>query len=327
MKDEILGILLKNRGSYISGEDISRKLNISRTAVWKYIGNLRQEGFGIKSVSNKGYCLDEVPDRLDEVLLRHCLDTGMLGRTMEVHEAIDSTNTRAKELAQAGAPHGTLVVAEEQTRGRGRLGRSWESPRGTGIWMSLILRPSFSPQFASRITVMAALAAVNAIDNITGLKASIKWPNDIIINSKKVCGILTEMQADPDLIEYAVLGMGINVNTEAFPPELENTAASLYLESGAKVDRCLLTARIVYWFEKIYDSYEATGDFTGILNEYREKCITLGRRVRVTGVSGEFEGIAGGLTGNCELVVVTGDGTEHTVLSGDVSVRGIAGYV
>ncbi|HHY83689.1 MAG TPA: biotin--[acetyl-CoA-carboxylase] ligase [Clostridiales bacterium] len=327
MKAKIQEILLKNQDSYVSGEEISRRLGISRTAVWKYINNLREEGFGIKSVPNKGYRLEKIPDRLDPVLLRHCLLTRKLGQAIEIHEAIDSTNTRAKELAQTGAPHGTLVAAEEQIKGRGRLGRSWESPPGTGIWMSLILRPSFPPRFAPRITVIAALAAVKAISSITGLDAAIKWPNDIIINYRKVCGILTEMQADPDLIEYAVLGMGINVNTESFPAELVNSATSLYLESGARTDRCRLLAGILGFFEGIYEKYEDTGDFTDILKEYKERCITLGQRVRVVSASGEFEGIAEGLTQDCELIVVSDNGMKHTVLSGDVSVRGICGYV
>lgn len=328
MKDRIFEILLKNRGRFVSGEDISRELGISRTAVWKSIRQLKEDGYGIDSVSNKGYCLTEVPDRLSEALLHFHLNTKKFGQYIELHDTIGSTNARAKELALESAPHGTLVAAEEQASGRGRLGRSWVSPPGMGIWMSLILRPSFLPQFAPRITVLAAMAVAQAIRSATGLQAGIKWPNDIIINGKKACGILTEMQADPDLIEFIVVGIGINVNTprDAFPAELMDSATSLAIESGAKLDRNHLLAELLGAFEALYDRFEKSGNFADILADYKEQCITLNRRVRVFSRTEEFEGTAVDLTDSCELMVRLDDGSMRTVLSGDVSVRGIAGY-
>ncbi len=313
----------------MSGEDISQELGVSRTAVWKNIGQLKETGFKIQSVSNKGYRLTSLVDKFEPALVQHYLTTKNFGRALEVHETISSTNSRAKELAQSGAAHGTLVVAERQSSGRGRLGRSWESPEGLGLWMSLILRPSFPPRFAPRMTVLAGLAVVQAISRITGLEAFIKWPNDIIINSKKLCGILTEMQADPDLIDYIVLGIGMNVNTqkEDFPIELRDSATSLKLEKGEHIDRCKLLAELLAVFEDLDNRYLKTGDFSEILNEYKEKCITLGRTVRVTGPTEAFEGTAVDLTDDFELIVETKSGESRKVFSGDVSVRGIAGYI
>lgn len=329
MRDQILTILLENQDSFVSGEDISQKLGVSRTAVWKTMGQLKESGFEMQSVPNKGYRLTSLPDKLEPALIQHYLTTKQFGRVIETHVTMDSTNTRAKELAQDGAAHGTLVTAEEQKSGRGRLGRSWESPRSLGLWMSLILRPSFSPRHAPQMTVLAGLAVVHTICKTTGLEAFIKWPNDIIVNSKKVCGILTEMQADLDLIDYIVAGIGINVNTpkEGFPRELRNSATSLKLELGAHIDRCRLSAELMAVFEGLYERCLAAGNFSEILNEYKSKCITLGRQVRVTGPSETFEGTAADLTDDFQLLVETKTGELRGVFSGDVSVRGIAAYL
>jgi len=347
VKDDILKILLKVKGEYISGEAISTTLGVSRTAVWKYINQLRKEGYTIKSVSNKGYCLSYIPNRLNKVLLQYFLKTISIGRVIELHDSIGSTNMRARELAHEGALHGTLVIANEQTQGKGRMGRVWISPPETGIWMSLVLRPSLSPQDAHRITVIAALSVSNAINIITGLKAEIKWPNDIIIGSKKVCGILTEIQTEPDIIEYVVLGIGINVNAKRddFPEELAHSATSLYIESektslyiesektslsiGSEkvIDRNALIVEILKSFESLYDHYEKTGDFTDILDTYKGRCVTLNKRVKVFGRVDEFEGTAIDLSNDCALLVKLDNGIVKRIISGDVSVRGIAGYI
>jgi len=329
LKDKTFRILLENRGKFVSGEKISEKLGVSRTAVWKYIGQLREEGCRIESVSNRGYCLTEVPDRLSRELIRSHLSTNIMGQSMDLHFSIGSTNARARELAQKGAAHGTLVAAEEQVSGRGRLGRVWVSPAGVGIWMSLILRPSFPPLHAPRITVLTALAAEDAIRKVTGWAAGIKWPNDIVLRGRKVCGILTEIQADPDRIEFVTVGIGLNANTrkEDFPVELSRTATSLFLESGKKVDRNLLLAEILNSFEKYYNRYVEKEGYAGLLAGYRKKCITLGKPVHVIGRTEEFDGTAVDLTEDCALVIRLADDTLRTVFSGDVSVRGAAGYV
>lgn len=329
MKDRILMILLQNKEDFVSGEEISKEIGVSRTAVWKAIEQLRDSGFEIDSRSNKGYRLIKMADKLNATVIGHYLNARTLGQVIEIHDSIGSTNNRAKELAQEGAVHGTLVAAEEQRSGRGRLGRAWSSPPKVGLWMSLILRPAFPPRFAPKMTVLAGLAVIRAINTITGLKAAIKWPNDIIINSKKLCGILTEMQAEPDLIEYVITGIGMNVNTlkENFPAEIRDSATSLFIEWGQKVDRCRLMAAILNELEVLYQEYESTTNFSGIIQEFKENCITLGRHVRVVSPAGEWEGEAIDLTEDCELVVKLADGTKRTVMSGDVSVRGIAGYL
>ena len=329
MRDRVLSILLENQNNFVSGEDISQSLGVSRTAIWKTMVQLKETGFEIQSVPNKGYHLTAIPDRLESSLIQYHLAAKVLGRNIEIHRTIDSTNQRAKVLAQEGAVHGTLVVSEEQTIGRGRLGRSWASPARLGIWMSLILRPSFPPEHAPRMTVLAGLAVTEGIHRITGLEAFIKWPNDIILNTKKVCGILTEMQADPDLIDYVVVGIGMNVNTTkaGFPPELRDSATSLKLEGKTTIDRCRLLAAVIDAYEEVYDIYVTTGDFSDIMKDYKKKCITLGRQIRVTGPTESFEGRAVNLTDDCRLVVETQTCENRIIASGDVSVRGIAGYL
>jgi biotin operon repressor BirA-like protein len=220
LRDEILGILMSSRDRYISGEVVSQKLGVTRAAVWKHIKRLKDEGFLIDSVPNRGYRLNGWPDRLESAVLKGLLHTEEIGRCLEVHSTIDSTNIRCKELALKGAPHGTLILAEEQQRGRGRLGRTWVSPEGTGLWMSLLLRPALVPSQAFRITMVAALAVARAIKNTSCVEAGIKWPNDIIMGGRKVCGILTEVQVEPEMVQYAVVGIGVDVllRNGAFPP-------------------------------------------------------------------------------------------------------------
>lgn len=329
MRNKILEILLDNKDNFISGESISERLNVTRAAVWKHIKTLQSEGFKIESVSRKGYRLVGIPDKLERVTLLHGMKTKVLGRTVEICESIDSTNSRAKELALLGYPEGTLVIAEEQLEGRGRLGRSWVSPAGKGIWMSLLLRPEIPPSAAPIITTLAALAVKRALEETSGLEVSIKWPNDIIIQNKKVCGILTEIHADIDIIHYVIVGIGINVNIEEkdFPEELLSSATSILIALGRKLDRIQLIQSIMKHMEDIYIDYIKTSDIGPILDECRKCSATLGRTVKVIGRGMEFSGKAVDLDEDGALLVLKDDGKLEKVLSGDVSVRGIAGYV
>ena len=329
MRDKILKILLDNKDEFISGESMSERLEVTRAAVWKHIKTLQSEGFKIESVSRKGYRLVGLPDKLERVTLLHGMETKALGRTVEIHEFIDSTNSRAKELALLGYPEGTLVVAEEQLKGRGRMGRSWISPAGKGIWMSLLLRPKIPPSSAPIITSLAALAVKRALEEVAALKASIKWPNDIILQNKKVCGILTEIHADIDIIHYVILGIGINANLdkEDFPKELLDSATSISIVLGRKVDRTELVQAIMKHMEDIYTDYIKKGDIGSILDECRKCSATLGRTVKVIGRDREFSGKAVDLDEDGALLVLKEDGEMEKVLSGDVSVRGIGGYV
>lgn len=329
MRDRILKILLDNKDNFVSGEAISEHLNVTRAAVWKHIKSLQAEGFKIESISRKGYRLIGIPDKLEMVTLLHGMETKTLGRTIEIHESIDSTNSRAKELALLGYPDGTLVIAEEQVKGRGRMGRSWVSPAGKGIWMSLLLRPEMPPNSAPIITTLAALAVKRALEETTGLVVSIKWPNDIIIQNKKICGILTEIHADIDVIHYVIVGIGINANIEKddFPEELLDSATSILIALGRKVDRVQLIQAIMKHMEEIYTDYIKSRDMGPILEECRKCSATLGRVVKVVGRNMEFSGKAIDLDEDGALLVLKEDGKVEKVLSGDVSVRGIGGYV
>ncbi|MFR5602481.1 MAG: biotin--[acetyl-CoA-carboxylase] ligase, partial [Lachnospiraceae bacterium] len=219
------------------------------------------------------------------------------------------------------------VVADCQTAGKGRRGRSWESPKGTGIWMSLVMRPKVPPMCASMLTLVAAMAVAKGIDQETGLDSRIKWPNDIVAGSKKVCGILTEMSAELDQIHYVVTGMGINVNMDQFPEEIRETATSLCLETGRKIDRGALIGAIMSAFEEYYKRYEEHQDLSDLMEEYNDKLANRNREVRVLASGGEYTGIALGIDKTGQLLVRREDGSVATVLSGEVSVRGIYGYV
>ena len=211
MKTEILRMLREADG-YISGQELCNKFGVSRTAVWKAINQLKEAGYEIDAVQNKGYILKAAPDIMNQNELKSIMNTSWAGQELLYFDSIDSTNTKAKELAEAGYPNGTLVVSDSQSAGKGRRGRSWESPSGTGIFMTLMLKPDINPNNASMLTLVAALAVAKAISEITGEKALIKWPNDIVMNGKKVCGILTEMSAQFDYINNIVIGIGINVH-------------------------------------------------------------------------------------------------------------------
>jgi BirA family biotin operon repressor/biotin-[acetyl-CoA-carboxylase] ligase len=318
MRNKILDIL-KHTDEYVSGEDISRKLGISRAAVWKHIKNLKCDGYDILSVRNKGYKLSKLPNALTSVEIADSLNTKFIARSLCCMTETDSTNEEAKR--HCDLPDGTLFVAESQSSGRGRRGRSWESFPGSGICMSLLLKPDISPQEVSRITLIAGIAVCRAIGN----GALIKWPNDIVIGSRKVCGILTEMSAEIEKVHYVVCGMGINVNTPSFPKELEDKATSLFIETGKSFQRPELTAAIANEFEPLYEQFLKSG-FAPLLDEYKRSCLTLGMEVRVIYKNEELSGKAVDISEDGSLIVDTGS-EKITVSSGEVSVRGIYGYV
>ncbi len=261
--------------------------------------------------------------------IRTKLTTKWVGSRLWFYESTDSTNLRAREEAQNGAPHGTMIVADLQTSGRGRRGRSWESPAGVNIYFSLILRPDLVQDKASMLTITIAHAVSKAIARKTGLDCKIKWPNDIVVNGKKVCGILTEMGFNKDGGYYVVVGVGINVRSQHFAPELADKATSLEDEDGRleKISRSHLLAEILGAFEEDYDSLMVCQDLTGILESYNHMLINRDALVRVLDPKGEYEGEARGITKTGELLVETADGTVVQVYAGEVSVRGIYGYV
>lgn len=315
--------LLRRQEGFLSGEDIGRELSITRAAVWKGIKKLREEGYEIEAVTNRGYRLTNPETMYNKRELEQGLKTKTMGQSIYFYEETDTTNNRARELALEGAPEGTLVVAEKQTDGRGRRGKVWESPLGTGIWMSLVLRPQIMPAEASVLTLLCGLATAEAIKAETGLSAGIKWPNDILINGKKAVGILTEMDCEMSEVHFVIPGIGINVNTASFPPEIADIATSLYLECGKTVSRRRLVHKVLERLEEHYETFLRTGSFTAMLEDYRKHCITLGKEVHVLGRE-PFFAEALDITPEGELLVRRADnGKEEVVFSGEVSIRGV----
>lgn len=327
MKDTILEMLRESE-DYVSGQELCDKFNVSRTAVWKAINQLKEEGYLIEAVRNRGYKLTSAPDCLYEKELKSRLHTEWFGNHIKYFDSVDSTNNVIKRCAEENPEHGLLAVAEEQTAGRGRRGHSWTSPSGTGVWMSLELIPDISPEKASMLTLVAAMAISSAIDEICGLSSKIKWPNDIVINGRKVCGMLTELSAELTRINYVVVGIGINVNTTEFPEEIKETATSLFIESGSKekINRAELIACSGKWFEIYYDKFIETGDLSLLVDEYNERLVNAGRQVRVIERDNEKIYTAVGIDSEGLLVVKNEDGSIETVRSGEVSVRGLYGY-
>lgn len=325
MKAEILTIL-KDTDGYVSGQELCERFGVSRTAVWKAMNQLKKEGYEIESVQNKGYHLVKTPDILSKNELVSIRKTKWVGTEICYFDVTDSTNTQAKSLGEGDAPNGTLVVAGKQESGRGRRGRSFESPAGTGIFMTLLLRPEIEPQNASMLTLVSALAVAKGIEHMVDLPVQIKWPNDIVINGKKVCGILTEMSAQMDYVNYIVIGIGINVGNEEFPEEIKDVATSIYLESGKHVNRAMLIEKIWEEFEDYYELYEKTQDLSSLVKEYDSYLVNWGQKVRVLDSKEPYEGKAMGITDRGELIVDTWE-ARRLVSAGEVSVRGVYGYV
>lgn len=326
MKKEILK-RLKETDEYVSGQELCESLGVSRTAVWKAVRQLEEDGYQIQAVRNKGYRLGKTSDVLSEEELSEAICGSWAGKHLTVLRAVDSTNLEARRQAEAGAPHGTLVLAEQQTAGRGRRGRSWESPGGKGIWMSLLLRPEFAPSHASMLTLLAAMAVERGIRQATALSCEIKWPNDLVLNGKKVCGILTEMSTEEDSIRYVVVGIGINANLQEFPEELKDKATSLYLESGRPVQRGDLVSAVLLAWEHYYDIFLKTLDFSSLMEEYNEHLINRNRQVTVLAPSGSWQGVSLGIDAKGQLLVKRPGKAVEPVMSGEVSVRGVYGYV
>jgi BirA family biotin operon repressor/biotin-[acetyl-CoA-carboxylase] ligase len=318
--------MLRETDGYVSGQELCNHFGVSRTAVWKAINQLKEAGYEIEAAQNKGYHLVSVPDRMDEVELTSMRATAWAGCEIYYYDCIDSTNTKAKELAEAGHPSGTFVVADQQTAGKGRRGRTWDSPAGNSIFMTLLLKPEINPNNASMLTLVAAMAVCGAIRRITELQAMIKWPNDIVVDGKKVCGILTEMSAQFDYINHIVIGIGINVHNEAFPEEIQKTAGSLLMACGRRFHRADLIEAFLEEFERLYAIYLQTEDMAGLQKEYCRLLVNMGRQVHVLDPKDPFEGKAMGITKRGELVVDTWE-SRKLVSSGEVSVRGIYGYV
>ena len=261
----------------------------------------------------------------NETTIADQIHTKWAGKTVHFARETDSTNLWIKRLAKEGASEGTLALAEFQSAGRGRLGRSWEVPEGTSVMMSILLRPKFEPQYAPTLTLVMGMAVAKAVKN-HGFDVSIKWPNDVVVSHKKICGILTEMGVRDGKIDYAVIGVGINVNIREFPEEMADKATSLYLESGREFDRSQIPGLVMEAFEEYYEKFAATCDLSGLKEEYESILANYNQPVRVLAKE-PYEGVARGITDGGELLVEKTDGTIVAVSAGEVSVRGLYSYV
>lgn len=326
MKTRILKEL-KGVGDYISGQELCEKLNVSRTAVWKHIKALKEEGYEIDSVTKRGYRLVTCPDLITQEAVSSNLNSQWLGKDLRFYDTIDSTNLEVRRLAEAGAEHGLTVIAEEQVSGKGRRGRSWLGKAGTGIWMSFLLKPEIALENSSMLTLITALAVAKAINEVTNVSCGIKWPNDLIVNGKKVCGILTELSAQMDELNYIVVGLGINVNMEEFPDDLKDKATSLQIETGKRIYRAPLAAKVLEYFEKYYEQFIQTEDLSTFKDEYNHLLVHMNQKIRVIRGSKETIYTSHGINERGELLAETASGKIESILSGEVSVRGILGYV
>jgi BirA family biotin operon repressor/biotin-[acetyl-CoA-carboxylase] ligase len=318
-KDKILKLLRSSKTGFLSGEALASKLGISRTMVWKHIKALEREGFGIDAVPSLGYRITSVPDILRRSDIEQKLKTKIIGKDIHLLSEVASTNTLAMEMASKGAPEGTVVIAETQTGGKGRLGRKWISPRGN-LYLSVILRPDIPTHKAPLITLMGAVALASVIRTQCKVQATIKWPNDILISGKKVAGLLTEMSAEPDRIKHIALGIGVDVNMalDELPSDIRALTTTLACEAGEKIDRTSLLRQLFidldHWYQIFLKSHAS------VLMEWEKLNMTVGNRVAVGGLGETLEGLAQGIDSEGRLIIRLDDGAIRTVAAGDVTI-------
>lgn len=329
-REIVLELLRAEEGAYLSGEELSRRLGLSRTAVWKAVDGLRREGYAIEARTGLGYRLTAVPDALTEVEIRSFLGAvETVGRELRCFEELDSTNTRAKQLALEGAADGTVVIANSQTAGRGRMERSFQSPRDKGIYLTALLRPDLPVERLLPVTAMAGVALCDAVERVCGVRPGLKWPNDPVLNGRKLCGILTELslEGESGRLQYLVLGIGVNVLHGAadFAPEVAEVATSLALALGRPVSRPALAAALIEALDRLYGALRS-GETASYLAAYRRDCVNLGRTVQLLSAGGRETAEAVDIDRDFGLVVRDGSGALRTVRSGEVSVRGLYGY-
>lgn len=325
MRDKIIEIILNQGNEFISGEELSKQLGVSRAAIWKHIKSLRENGYNIESVNKKGYRLSEKPnDLLMPQNICHDLGTKFIGKNIIHFDTIESTNDYGKEIAGKEI-EGTVIISEEQTKGKGRLGRNWHSKSGEGIWMSMILKPNMTPYKAPFITLIAGASIVKSLNNL-GIDATIKWPNDVIINGKKLCGILTELSAEIERINHIVLGIGINVKTMDFSPEISEIATSLQKE-GYNLSRVDIVKNILEEFENLYIDYVENDSKDETIKICRQYSAVIGKDIYA--IRGENKELVKCLDidENGNLIVINSKGEKVEIMSGEISIRGLKGYI
>lgn len=328
-REKVLSLLLAHQGESLSGQAMSNELGISRAAVWKSVEALRKEGYTISSATNRGYCLHDAPDMLRVGELTGPLKGCLVGSHLLCLQTVDSTNTECKRRALIGAPEGLVVLADQQTGGRGRLGRSFQSPPLKGLYLSALFRPRLDPRDVTDFTAWVAVAVCDGIEATCGFRPRIKWTNDIVMNGRKLVGILTEMglESETNSLQYLVTGIGINVNqnTEDFLPEIRDMAGSLSQILGRSVRRAQLAVNVIQALNRMYAEYPRRR--AKYLSKYREDCITIGSQVQLITATTRREARAIGIDDSFRLLVEYPNGTRAAISTGEVSVRGMYGYV
>ncbi len=313
---------LRASEEFLSGGQLCRELGMTRSAVWKHISRLRENGYSIEAVSGRGYRLQGSPGLPVSGEVAPSLSTERFGRELCFHEEVDSTNVKAKILARQGASEGTVLVADSQTGGRGRMGRAWVSPPGANLYFSIVLRPPVPPLRLSQIPLLAAAAIHEALDStVEGVAAMIKWPNDILIEGRKVCGILCEMETEPDMTHFVIVGIGINVNLGNIPDEIGEIATSLSLESGIEHSRADILSAILNGFEPLYDRWLEADDLCDVLPYLERYAWLKDRDVTVQQYKSTLAGSVRGLTGKGELLLEDKEGMVHVVSSGEAHIK------
>ncbi|RCW64934.1 biotin--[acetyl-CoA-carboxylase] ligase [Saliterribacillus persicus] len=318
-KERLISLLASSKNAYISGENLSEELQVTRTSIWKYIKELKEEGYEIEAIRKKGYMLKQIPLHLSESVLKWDLKTAFIGQNIIYRPVLSSTQDMAHELARSGCEAGTLVIADKQTSGRGRLNREWESNHSGGIWMSLVLRPEIAPNNAPQLTLLSAVAVSNAIEKLLAIDVQIKWPNDIFLHNKKLAGILTEMQAEVDKINYLVIGIGINVNQqiEVFGEELQSKVISLKELLDQEIDRKTFIHCILEEFELLYNDYLENG-FKPIQKSWVDKAYKIGEEISLKTPKKNFKAIFEGIEHDGSLLVENSNGDIEKIYSAEI---------
>jgi BirA family biotin operon repressor/biotin-[acetyl-CoA-carboxylase] ligase len=326
LKDEVLR-LLRGKDGPVSGEQMSAALGVSRAAVWKAVAALRRDGYDVGASTRLGYSLLSEPDRLDQAGVLRALGSHPWRELVRVLPEVDSTNNLVKKLAAEGAPEGTVVIADRQTAGRGRRGRTFSSPSGVGIYLSVLLRPKAKPEELLHVTALVGTAMCSAVESVCGVRPGVKWTNDLVMGKHKLCGILTELslEAETREVDYVVPGIGVNCNQESFPEELKDIAASLRMQTGRPVDRCALAAAMVRELYRMNETMFTEKE--AWLAQFARDCVTLGQDVRVVRGDHVYPAHADGIGPDGELLVTRADGTREAISSGEVSIRGMYGYL
>jgi BirA family biotin operon repressor/biotin-[acetyl-CoA-carboxylase] ligase len=322
MEEEILRLLREHSSAFLSGEEISRRLKVTRTAVWKRVARLRALGYEIEASTRRGYRLIQSPDLLSPSEIKPFLTTKWMGKTIHYFPSIDSTNSKAYQLALEGAEEGEVVIAESQEEGRGRLGRHWFSPPFLNLYLSAILRPQIPPHQASLITLMAAVATADAIQKYSGLLPLIKWPNDILLGNRKVAGLLNEIHSEMDRIHFVILGIGVNLNMNGkmFSKEVRAVATSLKREMGETISRKVFLCSLLEELERWYVIFLKEGG-APVLEAWREKAKIEGKRVKVASFGETLSGVAVDVDSDGVLILKTEKGEQKRIVAGDVEYR------